>query len=450
MDIIDKARQRGATYADLRHDIKKMYTLVRESRKTVNDGVQIDAGFCLRVLVDGSWGVGITTSKEKLDTLFPQVMQSARALKGNDTKIKEAPSETIKSEKRAKKRFVNEEKLDFLKGLEASAYDQTDRISSVTAVLTAIERSLNILTSEERMIETSVDKISLRIDITCKEGNTLGSRTIRWGGLGGMEYLLEREDTIKEEIIQAARGADILIDAEHAPSGIVDCVLSPALTGMFLHEAFGHAVEADSITSRRSVLTGKIGEKVAAECVTMKDDPTLPIFGYYVYDHEGVKAQPVIVVKNGVLHSFLHSRETAALLDAPLTGHCKAEFYSNIPIVRQGNTVLNPQDYSFPELLDVKEGLFLGDTAGGQTSIGEGTFTFGTQYAREIKNGELGKYLKGCSLSGGITETMKKIDAVGKEVQAIAGVCGKGQMDLQGWLVPHIRIREVMVGGRGG
>ncbi|MBU7048376.1 MAG: TldD/PmbA family protein, partial [Theionarchaea archaeon] len=108
---------------------------------------------------------------------------------------------------------------------------------------------------------------------------------------------------------------------------------------------------------------------------------------------------------------------------------------------------LLPQDQAFEELLDIREGLFLGESSGGQANIGDGTFTFGTQYVREIKNGELGQYLKGCSLSGNITETMKKVDAVGKDVKSVAAVCGKGQMDLQGWLIPMVRAREVMVSG---
>jgi TldD protein len=447
MDIIQQALHQGAAYADLRHDIKKAYTVVRESKKTVRDGVQIDAGFCLRVLVDGAWGAGIATREENLPSLLSDSIRSARVIKKNDAKIKTAPGGDVKSEKKAKKRFVDEDKLDFLKSLEASAYDQTDRIVSMTLVLNAIERSLRMLTSESRTIETRVDRIFLRIVVNCKEGNNIESRTKIWGGTGGMEYLAEQENTIREETIQLAREADILVGAEHPPSALTDCVLSNALTGTLLHEAFGHAVEADSIISNRSILTGKIGEAVAADCVTMVDDPTVPLFGYYMYDHEGVKAQPCTVVEHGVLKSYLHSRETAALLNAPLTGHCKAEYYSNMPIIRQGNTILQPQDYTGSELLDIKEGLFLGDTAGGQANIGNGTFTFGTQYAREIKNGELGSYLKGCSLSGNVTETMKKVDAVGKDAEAIAAVCGKGQIDLQGWLMPAVRVKEVMVSG---
>ncbi|MBU7018565.1 MAG: TldD/PmbA family protein [Theionarchaea archaeon] len=447
MDVIREAVNRGAEYADLRHDIRKMYTLARESRKTVSDGVQIDAGFCLRVLVEGSWGAGVATREENLPSLLSNTLRSARALKKNTTKIKEARSETVKSEKKAKKYFVDVDKLDFIKSLEASAYDESDRITSMTLVLNAIERSLHLLTSEARAISTHVDKVSLRVVITCKEGNSIESRVKIFGGIGGMEYLLEQEDALRQEVCQLAREADILVDADHPPSSFADCVLSHALTGTLLHEAFGHAVEADSVISNRSVLTKRIGEKIAADNITMADDPTLPIFGYYPYDHEGVEARKTTVIEQGILKSFLHSRETAALLDAELTGHCKAEYYSNLPLVRQGNTVLLPRDQAFGELLDIKEGLFLGDSSGGQANIGDGTFTFGTQYVREIKNGELGRYLKGCSLSGNITETMKKVDAVGKEVESVAAVCGKGQMDLQGWLIPMVRAREVMVGG---
>lgn len=450
MDLIEEALRQGADYCDVRHDIKRMYNLVRESKKTVSDGVQVDAGVCLRVLVDGSWGVGIATREENLFPLLPDVIRSARALKRDTTKVKEAPSETVKAEKRAKKRFSDDNsKLDLLRSLESSAYERINSISSMNTTLAAAERSLRILTSEEREIETHVDRISLRLTITCKRGDTLESRTRVWGGIGGMEYLLGRENTIREDTNQLAWEADTLLEAEHSPSTVIDCVLSHTLTGTLLHEAFGHAVEADAVVTKKSVLTGRIGEKVAAPCVTMVDDPTAPLFGYYLYDHEGIKAQPTTIVENGVLKSFLHSRETAALLDAPLTGHCKAEFYSTTPLVRQGNTILNPHDYTFPELLEVKEGLFLGDSAGGQASVGDGSFTFATQYARVIKDGELGAYLKGCSLSGHVLETMKSIDAVGKGVEAVAGLCVKGQTDSQGWLVPCIRVRKVMVGGRG-
>jgi TldD protein len=344
---------------------------------------------------------------------------------------------------------VDEEKIDYLVSLEDAAHDESNRISSLSMVINAFERWMRIHTSEQREVETSVDRISLRAGIACKQGTSIETRVKTWGSVGGMEYLLENADTFREETAQLAREADILVESDHSPSAIKDCVLSHSLTGTLMHEAFGHAVEADLVVSNESLLAGRIGEKVAADCVTMIDDPTQPLFGYYAYDHEGVKARRTVLVKDGVLKSFLHSRETAALLDAPLTGHCKAEFYSYTPIVRQGNTLLQPQDYEPDELLEMKEGLFLGDSAGGQVNVGEGTFTFGTQYTREIKNGELGAYLRGCSLSGNVLETMKNTDAVGNKAVIVTGRCGKGQMDQQGRLMPNIRVREVMIGGRG-
>lgn len=450
MNIVDEALAQGATYADLRHDISKVYNLIRENRRTTSNEVQINAGSCLRVLVDGSWGTGITTREEDLPSLLTQVVKAARAQKRkHKVSVKEAPAGDIKTEKRAQKRFVDEDKTDLLKSVEADAYDKSDRISSSFLTLSAVERWVRVLTSEQRTVETRVDRISFRVSISCKAQDSIESRTSNWGNTGGMEFIYENENKMREQAGQLAREAHLLAEADHSPSGTVDCVFSNTLTGTLLHEAFGHGVEADLVISNESLLAGKVGEKVAAECVTMVDDPTRPLFGYYGYDHEGVKAEPTVVVDHGVLKSFLHSRETAALLDAPLTGHCKAEFYSNVPIVRQGNTILLPGDYSADEVCDLREGLFLGDSAGGQVNVGEGTFTFGTQYTREIKNGELGPFLRGCSLSGNILETMQKVDAVGKEVQSLVAGCGKGQMDYQGRLMPTIRVREVMIGGRG-
>ena len=136
MNIIDEALNQGAEYADLRHDIKRVYTLIRENRRTISSEVQINAGFCLRVLLDGSWGAGMVTDEKDLSSLLSDVVKSARAGKRKKkVEVKEAPSESVKVEKKAKKRFVDENKIDFLKGLEASAYDQTEHISSMSATM---------------------------------------------------------------------------------------------------------------------------------------------------------------------------------------------------------------------------------------------------------------------------------------------------------------------------
>lgn len=450
MSIVDQASARGATYADLRHDNKRVYTVIRENGKTNSTEVQINEGFCLRCLVNGSWGTGMVTSESDLPSLLDRVMKSARAqTRKNEVTVKETEAGTVTVEKKARKRVVDEDVTEFLASMEDRAYEQSRRISSLSISLIAFERFIHISTSEGRRVTTRIDRIYLRASMTCKEGASIESRAQTWGGVGGMEYLLANENHIMETTAQLAREADILVEAEHSPSSVMDCVLSNTLTGTLLHEACGHAVEADLVVSNESILAGRIGERVAADCITMRDDPTQELMGFSPYDHEGVAARPTTVIREGILKSYLHSRETAALLDAPLTGHCKAEYFSRTPIVRQGNTLLDPGDHALSELLDVRDGLFLGDSAGGQVNVGEGTFSFGTQYTREIAHGELGKYLRGCSLSGNILETMKKVDAVGKEVDVASGGCGKGQMDYQGRLVPKIRLREVMIGGRG-
>lgn len=450
MTIIDTAVEEGADYADLRHDTKTVYKLLRKNGIPITHGVQIDAGFCLRVLVDGAWGSGIATRERDLPSLLTSVMKAARSQKRiHKIRVKEAPAETVTYDRKASIPVMNEDNSDFLISLEDCAHDQSDRLSSITLLLQGIERSMEIETSEGRQVTSRIDRTSLRINLYCREGSTIETRTRTWGGIGGMEYIEAHEHDITQDTVQLAQEAHKLVDADHSPSTTMDCVLSHTLTGTLLHEAFGHAVEADSVISNESILAGKIGEKVAEDCITMIDDPTAPLFGHYLYDHEGIKGHRTLVVKEGILTSYLHSRETAAHLDSPLTGHCKAEFYSNIPIVRQGNTILVPGDHLDEELMDIPHGLFLGDSAGGQVNVAEGTFTFGTQYTREIHDGELGSYLKGCSLSGNILETMKNVQAVGKNTIDIAAGCGKGQMDLQGRSMPQIRLQKVMIGGRG-
>ncbi|MBU7033358.1 MAG: TldD/PmbA family protein [Theionarchaea archaeon] len=450
MTLMENAIRKGAEYADLRHDVKTIYSLLRENRATLTQMVQVNAGYCLRVIVDGAWGTGITTDERDLPRLLTSVLKAARSQhRGTRIQMGEAPPGKETYEKKAKNSFKDDNQVDFMVSLEDCAHEQSPRISSLTLFSQAIERQVHIETSEERTVDSWIDTISLRMNISCKEGNSIESRTRTWGGIGGTEYIRGQEDLIMQEVTGLAREADILVDADHSPSSTIDCVLSHSLTGTLLHEAFGHAVEADSVISNESILAGRIGEKVAVSSITMVDDPSALLFGHYAFDHEGTRGERTTVVDRGILCSYLHSRETAAFLHSRPTGHCKAEFYSNTPIVRQGNTILIPRDHTVEELLELGDGLYLGDSAGGQVNVGEGTFTFGTQFTRKIHDGELGEYMKGCSLSGNILESMKNVDAVGKDTITIAAGCGKGQMDLQGRSMPQIRLREVMIGGRG-
>jgi TldD protein len=195
-------------------------------------------------------------------------------------------------------------------------------------------------------------------------------------------------------------------------------------------------------------LLDKLGKKVASEGVTFYDDGTINgAFGSFKYDDEGVQAQKTLLVKDGVIVGLMHNRETAHKLNAKPTGNARAEDFRVEPLIRMRNTFMEPKDQSFKELIeDVKAGYYFKSFRGGQANL-DGTFQVGIQEGYEIIKGELGEPVRNASISGNTLETLLKVEAVGKDFELWPGRCGKGQTAFESDGGPHIRVKEVLVGG---
>lgn len=143
----------------------------------------------------------------------------------------------------------------------------------------------------------------------------------------------------------------------------------------------------------------------------------------------------------------MHNRETAQKFNAEPTGNARAEDFRVEPIIRMRNTYMAPRDHTFEELLeDIHSGYYFKSFRGGQANL-DGTFQVGIQEAYKIVNGEIGKPVRNASISGNTLETLFKVDAVGKDFELWPGRCGKGQTAFVCDGGPHIRVKEVIVGG---
>ena len=218
-----------------------------------------------------------------------------------------------------------------------------------------------------------------------------------------------------------------------------------------MHEAFGHNCEADAVWSGQSIVSDKVGELVAAECVNIVDDPLQEnLNGSYRYDSEGTPAQRHVLVENGVLQGFLHSLETAAQFGEAPNGAARAGGAQDPPLVRMSNTYYEPGDWSFEEMIEgIKRGLYLAGGKWGYVYTARGQFTCNAEHAYEIKRGELGRHYRNVSFAGLTLDTLRHVTAVGNDLQfELGGTCGKGgqgvPVDTGG---PHLRLSEIVVGG---
>ncbi|RMF06174.1 TldD/PmbA family protein [Candidatus Woesearchaeota archaeon] len=266
----------------------------------------------------------------------------------------------------------------------------------------------------------------------------------------GMAGLLERLSfRLKEALI-----------AKPARGGVFPVVVDEELVDVLIHEAFGHAAEADGVLNGESCLQGMIGRKLSkresgenngTDELNIVDDATMAgLWGSFFFDDEGVPSQKTEIVKRGILKSFMHSRETAAVMETVSTGNARSEGVGNIPAVRMSNTNLLPGSSSDEELIeDVKKGFLLGGSAGGQVDIASGNFQFNASYGYIIEKGAVKTPVKGVSLSGNTLEMLSSIEKIGRTpAVGMAGLCGKfGQSVPVVGFNPKVLLGRTLVGG---
>lgn len=276
-----------------------------------------------------------------------------------------------------------------------------------------------------------------------KKGEVTQEGRDRWGSLNKWD-----EGAVLERAEEAARKCAENLKAEPAPHGEFAAVFDNELAGVFVHEAVGHACEGDAIVDGTSILKGKMGEKIGSELVSIIDNPALEGgFGSYVRDSEGMEGEEVRLIENGVLKGYLHSGQSAAELGEKGNGHARAEDYASTPIVRMSNTYMERGESEVDEVLDVRKGLYLKGMSGGSVDTFTGQFMFRCEQAFEIENGSLGKALRDVSITGGVLDTMGKVELVGKDFELGPGFCGKGgQMANVSDGGPHIRVSSARVG----
>jgi TldD protein len=254
-------------------------------------------------------------------------------------------------------------------------------------------------------------------------------------------------------IEHVAKTAVDLLAAPYAPGGMATVILNPELVGLLAHEAIGHTVEADFVLSG-SAASGKLGQRVASDLVTLVDTGPAVIGapsagGIVLVDDEGVPAGTTVIIDRGVLRSYLHDRESAAIFGVAPTGNARAWQYDDEPIIRMRNTYLEPGASPLEEMVaSVKDGFLLAGAGSGQADA-NAEFMFGVQEAYEIKDGKIGRLLRGATISGDAFEVLHGVDMVssGFEWAIGSGHCGKGQPAKVDGGGPHVRTR-VLVGGR--
>lgn len=304
------------------------------------------------------------------------------------------------------------------------------------------------LNNEGSEIEQEQLICGMSFRMTSKRDGLTQQTRLAFGGCDSFEDMYDKE----EETIKKAEQTVNLLSAEPIEGGIYDVILDNEVGGLFIHEAFGHLSEADSLLSNDALReTMELGRQFASPILNVIDDPSTDGYpGSYIYDDEGVKGTKTYLIKDGVLSGRLHSRESSGHVEELPTGHARAKNFEFIPLVRMGNIYIDKGPNSFEEMVkSTNKGLYLFGSAGGQTS-GE-MFTFAVQGGYIIENGEIKEMVRDIVLTGNLFKTLKNIDMIGDKIKMKKrGGCGKGGQILitSGSGSPFIRIKSMAVGGK--
>ncbi len=424
-------------YAELRLE-SSHHTIIRCINDEVKANTGTQYGMSARVLENGSWGFASSGNGCDPAKLLDNAHELSKLEKGS-IKVKK-PGRVIDDQGTDSDKTSEEEIIKAL--IEANKAMVSNKVISRSSVCSDETIKTEYYNSEGSEIIQNMQYTYASCTAIAKDGSIIQRGSERRSSREGFGVL-----DMNIPALEARKKAERLLGAESPPQGNFTVILDPEMTGVFSHEAVGHASEADSILDGESILANKKGERIGSELVTITDDPSANDFGYYEYDEEGVKGEEVTLIDKGTVLGFLNSRETSHALDISANGHARASGYDSVPIVRMSNTYLSPGTSSIDDVFDVKEGVYLRGMRGGSVDTFSGGFMFKAEEASRVENGECTQNLRDVTISGNILETLMNVEAVGRDFKTSPGMCGKfGQEAPVSDGGPHIRLKDMRIG----
>jgi TldD protein len=342
-------------------------------------------------------------------------------------------------------------KLKLLGRMDAEARRLDPRVRQVIATLGSEDVVVMIATPSGFTVGDVRPLTRLNITVIVEDGTRREIGSFGGGGRVAFDFFLEQERW-KRFAGEAVRQALMKLDAVEAPAGEMTVVLGPGWPGILLHEAVGHGLEGDFNRKKTSAFSGRLGQMVASELVTVVDDGTIANRrGSLNVDDEGVPTRRNVLIEKGVLRGYLQDRLNSRLMGMEPTGNGRRESYAHPPMPRMTNTfMLAGQDEPADIIRSVGKGLYAVNFGGGQVDITNGRFVFSASEAYLIEDGRVTRPVKGATLIGNGPEALTRVSRVGHDLALDEGVgtCGKdGQSVPVGVGLPTIRIDRMTVGG---
>ena len=452
--LLEKALSRGGDFADVyfEHSLENWLTL--EDGKVNRSYGNVLLGVGIRTVKGDQVGYGFTQELTK------ESMLSAAATAAS--LVNESASKVTMEFKPLKTPnyypfdvsmidLPLKSKLPLVKAVNEKCFALSDLIVKVNAGFHDSTKRILIYTSDGTKAEDILPRNFLYAStVGEKEGRTEQA----WYNFGGRRdfsyYTDEVVNNLTEEVV--ARTVK-LFEAIQPPAGEMPVVLGPGVTGILLHEAIGHGMEADFNRKNVSTYSTMIGKKVAEPFITIIDDGTNPEqLGSINVDDEGIPGKKTVLVENGILTSYLHDKISAKHYNVEPTGNGRRQSFEHYPQPRMRNTyMLGGNELPEDVIKAAGNGIYIEDVSNGQVKIGEGDFAFYVSQGRLIENGKLTAPIKDVNIMGNGPKMLENITMVANDLQLHeggAGSCGKGGQSVPvSFGLPTCLVKSMTIGG---
>lgn len=456
--VLERALERGGDVGELYVEDRRGFALSLDDGRVERPQAGKELGASVRVVRGDASYFGYVDGLAE-EGLLRVAGSVAQALRG-DARVPQAPGSPRPAQGHPVSRRPEEvdavEKADLLRSCEERARAAGKEVVQVTVGYAESRRRVEIYNSDGLAVSDDRTRTRLSTQVVARRSDggdglprvETGSDTR--GGHAGFELLAEDPEAVAES---AARKAITMLDAVDAPTGRLPVVVGNGFGGVLLHEAVGHGLEADAVQKRASVYAGRLGEQLARPGVVAYDDGRLESqWGSDGIDDEGTPTQRTTVIEDGRLTAYLYDVVRARADGVASTGNGRRESFRHLPLPRMTNTYFAPGEASPDELIaGVDRGIYAVSFGGGQVEPATGDFVFGISEGYLIEGGRVTAPVRGATLVGNGIEALAAVDGIAGDLEIATGYCGKGgQQVAAGVGQPHVRIRELTVGGTAG
>jgi len=454
--VLGTVMSRGVDYADL------YFQLSREESWSLEDGIvkdgshSIEQGVGVRAISGEKTGFAYTD--EVLLPALVEASDAARAIarSGASSAVKtwqRPPTHRLYLPIDPLEAVRDEDKVEWLMRIDRETRRIDPRVKQVMASLAAVHEVILIASSDGTLTADVRPLVRVNVSVIVEQNGRREQGYSGGGGRFGLNELL-RDDVPFVHAREAVRQALVNLEAVPAPAGSMPVVLGAGWPGILLHEAIGHGLEGDFNRKGTSAFSNRIGDKVAADQITVVDDGTLERRrGSLNVDDEGTPTQCTVLIENGVLKGYIQDKLNARLMGMAPTGNGRRESFAHMTLPRMTNTYMRAGSRAPEEIIaSVDRGLYAVNFGGGQVDITSGKFVFSASEAYLIENGKIGAPVKGATLIGNGPDVLTRVSMVGNDMKLDGGVgtCGKeGQSVPVGVGQPTLRVDALTVGGTG-